>query len=133
MRILTGADIIEVSRIKKAMEDENFKTRVFTDVEIEYCEKFGENKYEHYSARFAGKEAIFKAISPELKNKYDIGWTNIEIQRTNSGRPVVYIVKGDNEKIADIIEKVKEDKLSIDVSLSHIKTHAMATATVVIK
>ena len=89
MKVFTGTDIIEVNRIQKAMQDENFKARVFTDVEIEYCEKFGDKKYEHYAARFAGKEAIFKAISPKLTSKYDIGWKNIEIQRTEDGRPIV--------------------------------------------
>ena len=69
MKIFTGTDIIEVNRIQKAMQGENFKERVFTDAEVEYCEKFGDKKYEHYAARFAGKEAIFKAISPELTKK----------------------------------------------------------------
>ena len=133
MKIFTGTDIIEVNRIQKAMKDENFKTRVFTDEEIEYCEKFGDKKYEHYAARFAGKEAIFKAISPELTSKYDIGWKNIEIQRTEEGRPVVSIVGDTEGKLAIIIEKIKEENMVIDVSLSHLESYAIATATVVVK
>ena len=133
MKIYTGTDIIEVNRIQKAMQDENFKERVFTDEEIEYCEKFGDKKYEHYAARFAGKEAIFKAISPELTSKYDIGWKNIEIQRTEEGRPVVSIVGDTEGKLAIIIEKIKEENMVIDVSLSHLESYAIATATVVVK
>ena len=133
MRIFTGTDIIEVHRIEKAMQDEKFKERVFTKIEIEYCEKFGDKKYEHYAARFAGKEAIFKAISPELTSKYDIGWKNIEIQRTEDGRPVVSIIEDAEGKLTELIEKAKEEKLVIDVSLSHLETYAIATATVVIK
>ncbi len=133
MKIFTGTDIIEVNRIQKAMQDENFKTRVFTDEEIEYCEKFGDKKYEHYAARFAGKEAIFKAISPELTSKYDIGWKNIEIQKADDGRPVVSIIGDAEGKLANLIEKMKEENLVIDVSLSHLESYAIATATVAIK
>lgn len=133
MKIFTGTDIIEVNRIQKAMQDENFKTRVFTDAEIEYCEKFGDRKYEHYAARFAGKEAIFKAISPELTSKYDIGWKNIEIQKAEDGRPVVSIIEDAEGKLKNLIEKTKEKNLVIDVSLSHLETYAIATATIVIK
>ena len=115
------------------MQDENFKGRVFTEAEVEYCEKFGDKKYEHYAARFAGKEAIFKAISPELTKKYDIGWKNIEIQRTEEGRPVVSIVGDTEGKLAIIIEKIKEENMVIDVSLSHLESYAIATATVVVK
>ena len=37
MKIFTGIDIIETERIKKSLENENFKTRVFTEQEILYC------------------------------------------------------------------------------------------------
>ena len=133
MKVFTGTDIIEVNRIQKAMQDENFKERVFTEAEVKYCEKFGDKKYEHYAARIAGKEAIFKAISPELTKKYDIGWKNIEIQRTEDGRPVVSIIADADGKLATIIEKIKEENMVIDVSLSHLESYAIATATVVVK
>ena len=90
-------------------------------------------KYQHYAARFAGKEAIFKAISPELTKKYDIGWKNIEIQRTENGRPVVSIIADADGKLATIVEKIKEENMVIDVSLSHLESYAIATATVVVK
>ena len=38
MEVLVGTDIIEVGRIKEAMQDENFMKKVFTTKEIEYCE-----------------------------------------------------------------------------------------------
>ena len=69
MEVLVGTDIIEVERIKEAMQDTNFMKKVFTTKEIEYCESKKENiKYQHYAARFSGKEAVFKAISKSLKN-----------------------------------------------------------------
>jgi holo-[acyl-carrier protein] synthase len=56
-----GIDIIEVERVKKLAEkNPRFLERIFTDREISYCvEK--RNKYQHLAARFAAKEAFFKA------------------------------------------------------------------------
>ena len=68
MKITCGTDIIEIERIKQTMEDmeDAFKERVFTESEIEYCESRNKQKYQHYAARFAAKEAVFKAISTNL-------------------------------------------------------------------
>ena len=117
MEIKTGTDIIEISRIKKSIEetDNKFIERVFTDKEIEYCESRKSQKYQHYAVRFAGKEAVFKAISSVLKNKFEIDWKDIEILNDSSGRPYVNILKS---KISD--------KINIDISLSHCKEYAVA-------
>lgn len=121
MKVYVGTDIIEVNRIKKSMENKEFINRVFTKNEIDYCEKKSEKvKYQNYSARFAAKEAIFKAISPQLKNKYDIDWKNIEIINEVDGRPKVNF-KGINLNI------------EIDISISHIKEYAIASAVVTLK
>ena len=62
MNITCGTDIIEIERIKESIENigEKFLKRVFTDKEIEYCESKKVQKYQHYAARFAAKEATFK-------------------------------------------------------------------------
>ena len=122
MNLKIGNDIIEVERIRKLLLDypEKFKARVFTDKEVKYCESKGENKYQSYAARFAAKEAVFKAISDLLPNKYNIQWTDIEIVNNNEGRPSVTI------KNVDKIEQ-------IDVSISHVKEYAIATALVMIR
>ena len=49
-------------------------------------------KYQHYAARFAAKEAIFKAISSSLKTKYEITWTDIEI-RNDENRKTYFFYK----------------------------------------
>ncbi len=117
MEVYVGTDVIEVERIKKAIEDENFLLRVFTDNEIEYCETKNERvKYQHYAARFAAKEAVFKAISPIINNKYDIGWKNIEILKKQDGRPYVNLLN------------MNLSKVKIDISISHVKDVATATA-----
>ena len=78
MRIFCGTDIIEIDRIKKSIEDEKtgkaFLKRVYTNREIEYCESKKVQKYQHYAARFAAKEATLKAISELLEDKYSIAW-----------------------------------------------------------
>lgn len=121
MQVLCGTDIIEISRIKAAIQKENtdFINRIYTKKEIEYCESKNENKYEHYAARFAAKEAIFKAISQLLNNKYDIAWKNIEILNTEDLKPIVnfldFEIKGIN---------------NIDISISHCKEYAIAMVIV---
>ena len=81
MRIECGTDIIEIGRIKDSIEEagERFLDRVYTKAEIEYCESKKKQKYQHYAARFAAKEATFKAISSLLEDKYSICWKDIEV------------------------------------------------------
>lgn len=120
MKIRTGVDIIEIERVKQSIEETKgkFCNRVYTAKEIEYCESRNLQKYQHYAARFAAKEAIFKAISQELKSKYDIEWKDIEILNDESGRPYVNILN----------TEVKFD--TIDISMSHCKTYAVANVVV---
>ena len=121
MRILCGTDIIEISRIKESIErsGEKFINILFTPVEIEYCESKRNAKYYHYAGRFAAKEAIFKAVSPLLKNKFDMSWHNAEVINDENGNPKI--------KFLDIrFNKIK----SIDISISHCKEYAVATVVV---
>lgn len=120
MKITCGTDIIEIERIKHAIDSlqNKFLQKIFTEREIEYCEKHGTQKYEHYAARFAAKEAIFKAISKETKS---INWNKLEIVNSESGRPVVNLL----EDIANL--------QSIDVSISHCKTYACANVVAIFK
>ena len=118
-----GTDIIEVSRVKDAIEKikDNFKNRVYTQKEIEYCESKNVQKYQSYSGRFAAKEAIFKALSDIIDDKYKIKWTDFEIINDKNGNPHVQIN-------TDIIDKNKIK--NIDISISHCKEYATATCIV---
>ena len=122
MKIRTGVDIIEIERVKNSIEETGgkFCEKVYTKREIEYCESKKTQKYQHYAARFSAKEAIFKAISLDLKNKYDIDWKDIEILNDESGRPYVNILKQDIEIN------------SIDISISHCKEYAVASVVAVL-
>ena len=120
MKIKTGIDIIEIERVKQSIEetDGKFCERVYTQKEIEYCESKNMQKYQHYAARFAAKEAVLKAISELLESKFDIEWKEIEIQNDENGRPYVNILK----------QGIHID--NIDISISHCKTYAVASVVV---
>ena len=119
--IKTGVDIIETKRIQESIEKfgEKFLNRIFTIREIEYCERKQNQKFQSYAARFAAKEAVFKAISEEITNKYDIEWKEIEIINDKNGRPHVNL-------LGKLAEKLSES-YQIDVSLSHINEIAIAS------
>ena len=122
MEIYTGTDIIEIDRIKDAIKSDTFIKKIFTKKEIEYCEsKKDPARIQSYAARFAAKEAIFKAISKVLPIDYGMEWKSIEILKEETGRPYVNL-KIDNKK---------KQNLKIDVSLSHIKDYAVATAVAI--
>ena len=121
MKVTCGTDIIEVERIKDSIEElgDKFLNRVFTKKEIDYCESKKVQKYQHYAARFAAKEATFKAISWKLKDKYDISWKDIEVENDKQGRPKLNIMGID-----------LKDVENIDISISHCKNYAVANVAI---
>ena len=124
MDIKNGIDIIEVDRIKESIEKQGdkFLNRVFTEKEIKYCESKKVQKYQSYAARFAGKEAVFKALSSLIDNKYDVSWKDIEILNDEEGRPFVNIMGN--------LKEIVGAKVNIEISLSHIQRIAVAEAIV---
>ena len=121
MKVTCGTDIIEIARIEESINKlgEKFLERVFTKNEIEYCESKNIQKYQHYAARFAAKEAAFKAISWKIKDKYEVCWKDFEVINDKQGRPKLNII--------GISLKGVEN---IDVSLSHCKEYAIANVTI---
>lgn len=124
MKIACGTDIIEIERIKESIENvgEKFLERVYTKKEIEYCESKNKQKYQHYAARFAAKEALFKAISWKLDDKYEICWKDIEVLNNKQGRPELKVIGVDLKNIENI-----------DISISHCKNYAVANVVVLTK
>lgn len=122
MNTKTGIDIVEVERIQDSIEKfgDRFLKRIFTEQEIEYCESKNLQKFQSYAGRFAAKEAVFKAISCWLESKYEIKWKDIEIANDKNGRPYV--------KWNGSMKQLENNGLTIDVSISHIKETAVATA-----
>ena len=125
MKILTGTDIIEIDRIKETLENLQYKfiQEIYTPKEIEYCESKKKLMYRHYAARFAAKEALFKAISKLLENKFELTWQNAEIINDEKGKPYISFLNTNiNEQIEDI-----------DISISHCKEYAIANVILVLK
>lgn len=121
MNISCGTDIIEISRIKETIEEmqDKFINKIYTQHEIEYCESKNQVKYQHYAVRFAAKEALFKALSQLLENKYSISWQNAEIRNDKDGRPYVNLIGVQFDQIKNI-----------DISLSHCKEYAVANVVI---
>ncbi len=117
MIIGIGTDIVEVARIAKSIEKIAFKKKVFSTTEILYCDT-KKNKAESYAARFAAKEAFFKALGTGWRG--GMAFNEVEIWNDKLGKPTLNITG----KTAKIIAK-KNIKI-IHVSLSHTKETAIA-------
>jgi holo-[acyl-carrier protein] synthase len=111
-----GTDIIEVERVKNAMNKPGFKQKVFTEREIAYCDKAV--NAQNYAARGAAKEAFFKALGTGWRDQMEI--TDVEIINNESGKPEI-ILYG---KVLRVFTAMGGKK--IHVSLSHIKDTAIA-------
>ena len=123
MHILCGTDIIEIERIKKSIErnGDNFLNLIYTEEEIAYCESKKNAKYSHYAGRFAAKEAIYKAVSTLLPERFGISWKDAQIINDENGNPKVEFLKIEFEQIK-----------SIDISISHCKEYTVAIVTILI-
>ena len=121
MHILCGTDIIEIERIKKSIErnEDNFLNLIYTEAEIAYCESKKNAKYSHYAGRFAAKEAIYKAVSTLLPERFGISWKDAQVINDENGNPKIEFLKIKFEQIK-----------SIDISISHCKEYAVATVTI---
>jgi holo-[acyl-carrier protein] synthase len=77
--VKVGVDLIEIERVRRALERHpGFRQRCFTEAEIAYCDR-RPNPAESYAGRFAGKEAVGKALGIGVR----FTWKEIEIV----GRP----------------------------------------------
>ena len=119
MIVGTGIDIVEVSRIATAVErfGERFLDRVFTASEIRYC-RSKQNAMERFAARFAAKEAGFKAIGTGWR--HGVTWKDVEVGREPGGRPTVCY----SGKAAEFAAKLSVRQASL--SLSHTTEQAIA-------
>ena len=109
----TGIDIIEIDRIAKSIErwGDNFLNHVFLEEEIAYSKKH-KNAAQHFAARFAAKEAVYKAIDDK-----SIGWKDIKILNDKDGKPFCSIQR-------------EGFKNKILISISHSQNYAVANAII---
>jgi len=119
MVVGTGVDIAETSRLEQALErhGERFAKRIFTPAEITYCEK-SKNRGERYAARFAAKEAAFKALGTGWGA--GVRWLDVEVTHQPSGKPEL-VLTGRAEEVA------RELHISrVAVSISHSDRYVVA-------
>ncbi|HKD65420.1 MAG TPA: holo-ACP synthase [Candidatus Binataceae bacterium] len=118
----TGIDLIEVERVRQALERPatgvRFRQRVFTQGEIDYCEARGRGRFQSYAARFAAKEAVMKALGTGW-NRH-VGWRDIEVYRSR-GRPPSIKLSGKAAEFAG-----RRNVVSFQLSISHSAQHAIA-------
>ncbi len=119
----TGTDIIEIARIEKVMmRDIGFRDKIFTPLEIDYCES-KKNKFQHYAARFSAKESFLKAIGTGWR--FGIRFADIEVFHDDLGQPHIRVFG----KAKELVNNLGISK--IHVSLSHLKE--IATAIVILE
>jgi holo-[acyl-carrier protein] synthase len=123
MVIGLGIDIIEVERIAaKINKNSGFREMLFSKNEIAYCEQ-KTNKFEHYAARFAAKEAFFKALGTGWQE--GTSFSEVEVTNTEDGKPQLSF----SGNTANIINAMQLS--NILVSLTHLKS--VASAVVIIE
>src|SRR5438034_1841314 len=117
-----GIDIVETQRIKHLLDahGQRFLDRCFTEPEQEYCARNQKRYYEHLAGRFAAKEAVLKVLGTGWRG--GIAWIDIEVIKDVSGQPQI-LLTGECLRIATELGIARWH-----VSISHIETHATASA-----
>lgn len=126
MAVFCGTDIVSVERIAKSINEfgDTFLKRIYTDEEISYCESRRMSKFQSYAARFAAKEAAYKALSPDSAD--DVRWQDAEVTKKENGKPVLVL----HGKLKEIAEDKGFSEEMVDISLSHDDTFAIATIVI---
>ncbi|HYX77252.1 MAG TPA: holo-ACP synthase [Gaiellaceae bacterium] len=115
-----GTDLIEIARVRRALERyPGFRERCFTEAERAYCDS-RPNPPQHYAARFAGKEAVGKALGFGVARAF--AWRDVEI----AGRPKPAVLL--SGRVRAWAERAGAG--AIDLSMSHSRELATAVAVV---
>ncbi len=115
-----GLDLIEIERIRRALERHpGFRNRCFTPAEQAYCDS-RRNPAESYAGRFAGKEAVGKALGFGVARAF--AWKEVEI--VGRPKPAVRL----SGRLAAWAERRRAG--AIDLSMTHSRELASAVAVV---
>ncbi|MDX1357347.1 MAG: holo-ACP synthase [Clostridia bacterium] len=126
MNITCGTDIVEIDRIKKAVnKTPSFVDRIYTSAEQDYCLSKKAGRYSSLAARFAAKEAVAKALGTGMGD--NASPLEIEIKNDDYGKPFI-VLSGAALKTFNASGAEK-----IDVSLSHGRDYAVAFAVITYK
>jgi len=121
-----GTDIINIKRINNSIKrgGYNFKKKIFSNKEINYCEK-KKNPSAFYAKRFAAKEAFTKALGTGIGK--GISLKDIEIFNDTTGKPNIRLKGFANNFLK---KKIKKNKYNIYLSLSDDEPWAQATVII---
>lgn len=117
-----GVDLEEIERVAKVFSTPKALARVFTPHEIAYAQP-KRNRYQHLAARFAAKEALFKALGTGLSA--GLRWTDVEVRNEPSGKPYMTLYGAAKDLAAQLGVQ------TILVSLSHSRQYAIAQVMLV--
>ncbi|MDA2926363.1 holo-ACP synthase [Acidobacteria bacterium AH-259-G07] len=118
MIIGIGIDIVEVRRISAALQGtQTMAQKVFTADEIRYCTE-RKNKYQHFSGRFAAKEAALKALGTGWSE--GIRWKDVEVTNGELGKPGLTFYG----KAKEVLEKSGAQQAWL--SITHSPEHSVA-------
>ncbi|MDO9529190.1 MAG: holo-ACP synthase [Syntrophales bacterium] len=120
-----GIDLVEIDRIEKILKrwGERFTDRVYTEDELEYCQKRA-HPATHFAARFAAKEAFLKSIGVGLAG--EITLKDIEVLTNQQGKPYLNF----SDRIKPILNRCGGTP-AVHLSITH--TSKYATAVVVLE
>ncbi len=106
-----GVDMVEVAEVKRLMRDAGgFIKKTFTEKEVELSGDAA-SKEEYFSARFAVKEAVFKAVA-HLTEKKTFDFRRVETLNAPDGHPYVNL----SGELAPLFAEAGIEELLVSIS-----------------
>ena len=115
-----GVDIVDNTRIKNAIKNKFFVSRIFTVNEIKKSKNLN-NKVNYFAKRFAAKEAFVKALGEGFRN--NINFSDIDVSNDKKGKPIINISTNTKKFLK---KKFNLNKFKIFLSLSDEKKYSIA-------
>ena len=115
-----GVDIVDNTRIKNAIKNKSFVSRIFTDNEIKKSKNLN-NRVNYFAKRFAAKEAFVKALGVGFRN--NINFNDIDVTNDKKGKPIINISINIKKFLK---KKFNLNKFKIFLSLSDEKKYSIA-------
>ena len=118
-----GCDIINITRIRKALKNKNFQKKIFNSNEIKFIEKKN-SKIHSYAKKFAAKEAFSKALGTGISN--GISFHEICIKNDKKGKPYINLIGKTN----NIVKKTIKKKYKTFLTISDEQKYALAVVVI---
>jgi holo-[acyl-carrier protein] synthase len=112
-------DVVDLARFRGAVRrgGQAFLRRVFTEREVAYARERRRTTFLHLAGRFAAKEAVIKAFS-QVAPGSALAMKQVEVRNDSLGRPHI------------ILHGLRRARVRVYVSLSHVKSVAVASAII---